>query len=43
MDCPAFAGSPMGTLQAIQGYDNYLGRGYDHHAFVPKRSRPPSP
>lgn len=35
MDCAAFADSPMGTLKAIHGYDHYLGRSYEHYAFIP--------
>ena len=35
MDLTAFAASPMGHLTPISGHDTYLGRDYNHFAFLP--------
>jgi Fic family protein len=35
VDCEAFRSSPVGSLVKITGHDHYLGRPYDHFAFVP--------
>lgn len=35
MDVDAFKDSPAGRLVPIRGHDAYLGRDYDHFAFVP--------
>jgi Fic family protein len=36
MDIQAFRRSSAGHLHPIRGHDAYLGRDYDHYAFVPK-------